>query len=319
MKILAIGKVASITHWLEDCVDALSSDGHDVRIAATRNPKLHPSIEALLLSRRIGAPLAARLCRRVRAFSPDLILAIGAFHVPPMILERLAAMPGRPPLVGWVGDVFSPAARGAAAALDLVAYTDSGLLALHERLGFGSPALYLPHAVNPHRPGGEPSSRARRARMVFVANPTDHRRDLVGKIAAPISLYGPGWTDFPGVDHDIHPRRVKRADLAGIYGAHFAALNIRNELNVVHGLNQRNFEPCLAGAAVVTDDQPDLERCFEPGREVLIYRTAEELNDIYTRLQRHPDEAASIGASGRKRVLADHTYARRLATLTSVL
>ncbi len=319
VKILVIGKIASVTHWLEDCVASWRAEGHAVRVAATRDPRLHPAIEAALLAKRIGAPLAARVARRARAFSPDLIVAIGAFHIPPPFLEALAALPARPPMVGWVGDVFSEGARPAAAALDLVAYTDSGLAALHERLGFAPPARYLPHAVNPHGAADDRAPRPRLARMVFVANPTPHRRDVVGKVRFSLSLHGPGWTAFPGVEHDIHPRRVTHAEVAGLYADHFAALNIRNELNVLAGLNQRNFEPCLAGAAMITDAQADLELCFEPGREVLAWREPEELNGCYERLLARPEEAAAIGALGRRRVLADHTYARRLATLTSLL
>jgi spore maturation protein CgeB len=80
-------------------------------------------------------------------------------------------------------------------------------------------------------------------------------------------------------------------------------------------LNQRHFDPYLAATPVVSDDLPDLTRCFDPGTEVLVYRDAEELNELYARLRRDPGFAAAIGERGRRRVLAEHTYAHRLATL----
>jgi spore maturation protein CgeB len=70
---------------------------------------------------------------------------------------------------------------------------------------------------------------------------------------------------------------------------------------------------------VVTDDQPDLQRCFEPGQEVLVYRGADDLNDIYERLRRTPSEAARVGENGRRRVLAEHTYRHRLEVIAKRL
>jgi spore maturation protein CgeB len=319
LKILIVGKVASVTHWLEDCAAAWRAEGHEVVVAATRNPALHASVEALFLSERLGAPLAAGIARRARRLGPDLMVAIGAYHIPAAILEHLAALPGRCPMIGWVGDLFSPQAERAARLLEAVAYTDSGLMALHASLGFAARSAWLPHAVNPHAGRGLAPRRPRRPKLAFVANPTDHRREVVAQIAWPISLYGPGWTASPGVRHDVHAHRVPASAVPAIYAAHLAALNIRNELNVLSGLNQRNFDPYLSGTPVLGDAQGDLERCFEPGREVLVYRDAGELNDIYGKLRADPASAAMIGAAGRKRVLAEHTYARRLASLVAMV
>lgn len=308
MKIFVIGKAASITHWLEDCVAALRGDGHEVAVGIVRDPAVQIAIE------RLFHPAMARiLARRIHRFSPDLILAIGAYHAPSAILEQIAALPSRAPLVGWVGDLFSPDARRAASLLDRVAYTDSGLEALHRDMAFPSHAFYLPHAVNPH--GAILMARKREPSMVFVGNPTVHRRAVIEAVRAPLSIHGPGWSRRGGGVHDIHAGRVKAAALGGLYAGHLAALNIRNERNVLIGLNQRNFQPYLTGTVVVTDAQPDLTRCFEPGKEVFAYRDTEHLNAVYERLRRTPEEAAAVGEKGRRRVLADHTYGQRLKTL----
>jgi len=67
LKILIVGKVASVTHWLEDCAAAWRAEGHEVRVAATRNPGVHSSIEALLLSERLGATLPYDTLEQLRA------------------------------------------------------------------------------------------------------------------------------------------------------------------------------------------------------------------------------------------------------------
>jgi spore maturation protein CgeB len=316
VRIFILGKVASITNWLEDCAAALRAEGHEVRVGATRDPRVSVALETLALSPIIGSPMAAALARAVRRFAPDLILAIGAYHIPRAILSAVAAIPGRAPLVGWVGDRFDSGAAGSAALLDAVAYVDTALVAVHGSLGFAPGAFYLPHAVDPHIAS---SARERRPLMILIANPTDHRRAVVAGLTAPMVLHGPAWTAFPGVAHEIHRGRVPRANLAGLYAGHLAALNIRNERNVLDGLNQRSFEPCLHATPVVAEDQADLAACFEPGTEVLVWRTPAELDAVYARLRAEPAEAAAIGERGRRRVLADHTYARRLETILARL
>jgi spore maturation protein CgeB len=309
VKILLIGKRGSINHWLEDAAAAFRAEGHAVRIAAVRRPWLNARVEAAFL-----APLAEVVAKTAARFAPDLMLALGGFHAPTPFLQRLAALPGRPPLVGWVGDLFAETAREAAALYDLVAYTDSGLIVRHASLGFTTQAIFLPHAANI---AATPPPATRTPRMVFVANATPGRRAAVDAITEPVNVYGPGWVR--AAPHDIHPGRIAHARVAGLYARHLAALNVRNERNVLLGLNQRSFDPCLSATPLITDDQADLERCFDPGLELLVWRDAAELNAAYDRLRRSPDEAARIGEAGRRRVLAEHGYAHRLAMLMAAI
>ena len=312
MKLFLLGKGGSVTHWLEDAAAAFAAEGHEVVVGLVRRPWLAAKVESALVS-----PIAASIRRRIANHQPDLILVIGAFHAPREILETIASLPGRPPIVGWVGDVFAQDVAGIADVYDAVGYTDTALLSRHQAWGLKATAVYLPHAANPF--GAWPSRARRLPRMAFVANPTPFRRELVAGIASQVSLYGPGWSRKDGAHHRIHGRRTAPGALRGIYGAHLAALNIRNEYNVLAGLNQRNFDPLLAGAALLTDDQPDLERCFDPGIEVLVWRDIETLNAQYARLLADPAAASDLAQRGRRRVLAEHTFGARLKTLAGFL
>ena len=303
MRLFLLGKRRSLTHWLEEAAASFRAEEHEVRLGIVRNPLLNEALERAL------APMtAAMIAARVARFDPDIVLAIGGLHVPSPVLEAIDALPSRPPLVGWVGDAFTEDARALAALYDLVAYTDSGLVARHRAFGFASSTMFAAHAVDPH---ARVIPAARCGRMVFVATPTPARRAIVGAIAAPVTLYGRGWPR-QGI-HRVHSGRVPPTALLPIYARHLASLNIRNEVNVLGGLNQRNFQPYLAATPLVTDDQPDLPLCFEPGREALVWRDTDELNDVYARLRRSPQAAATVGEAGRRRVLAEHTYGHRLA------
>ncbi len=312
MKLLVLGKLGSVTHWTEASVAGFRAAGHEVRLGVTRDPRMHRAIDRLL-------PRAQRIARAIEEFSPDLIVAVAANLAPVPLLRRVAALPNRPPLLGWVGDLFSSADRQFAELFDALAYTDTGLLALHRELGFRPSAAFVPHAMDGRLHCTVADWQSREHDMVFVANPTPHRLTLVDQVRAPLQLYGPGWQQLRSAAHRIDPRRIAFEDLAGIHGAHLAVLNIRNERNALDGLNQRHFDPYLVGTPVVSDDQADLPRCFDPGREVLVYRDAGELNDIYARLQREPERAAAIGEAGRRRALAEHTYGNRLAALAALV
>lgn len=313
MRVFVLGKPREITHWTEDCLAGFQAAGHETALGVTRDTRLGAGVERMLMARWTGGVPVRRIVAAIRDFRPDLILAVRAFATPMPILEQVAAMPDRAALVGWVGDGFTEADRGLADRFDAVAYTDTGLLARHRAMGFNAPASYVPHAAGPHPVLSSDASR--RPAVVFVANPTPHRRAVVDGLTHPIVLYGPAWTPSPVIAHDIHPRRVGAHERAALYRGHLAVLNIHHEGNVMDGLNQRHFDPGLSATPVLTDGQADLPLCFEPGREVLVWRDLSELNDLHAHILREPDWALAIGAAGQRRVMAEHLYGHRLEAL----
>lgn len=328
MRVFILGKPREVTHWTEDCAAGFQAAGHEVRLGVTRDARLHPGIERALMARWTGGPLVSRLLRAIRAFGPDLILAVRALATPAPILDAVAAMKGRPPLAGWVGDVFAEHERPIADRFDLLAYTDTAMLTRHRALGFRATGIYLPHAANTRlldaaRAYGAPPSSAdapsgaadRDLGLVFVANPTPRRRAVLTAMTHAVSLFGPGWAPIPGTPHAIEARGVDVAELGRIYAASAGVLNIHNEGNVAFGLNQRHFDPPLFGVPVLSDAQPDLPSCFDPGREVLVWQDDNELNALHERVLADPAWARSIGQAAHRRVMADHLYGHRLNAL----
>lgn len=314
MRVMVLGKTGGITHWIEDLVGDVRLDGHDVRVVPTRNPWLSKGLERALLSPSFGAPLAALTLRRMRRFAPALLLAAGALDQFPLdLFQPLSAAPGRPPLVAWIGDAFTERQRQIAAQFDLIAYTDTGMLARHRELGFRSAAAFVPLGATR---AGAIADRQREPRLAFVAAPTDNRRALLASVRTPVEIFGPGWQDAEGLEHHAtHPRRVMPDELARIYAGHLGVLNIRHGVYVINGLNQRHFAPYIQGTPVVTDAQPDIPHCFEEGSEMLVWRDGAELEALAERMRNDPAWAAAVGAAGQRRVLAEHTYGQRLISL----
>jgi spore maturation protein CgeB len=84
-----------------------------------------------------------------------------------------------------------------------------------------------------------------------------------------------------------------------------------------HSPSIRLFEAAACGTPVVSDDWPGLEAFFEPGREILLAATPEDVERI---LRDTPEaERRRIGRRARRRVLAEHTAAHRAATLECYL
>jgi hypothetical protein len=258
------------------------------------------------------------MMRRIR---PDLILGIGAYDdVSEIIFRRLSAVPDHPPLVAWIGDMFSASRADIASRFDLVAYTDTGFLDLHDRLGFRSRRAYIPLAASRATLRHHLGVAQRVPRLAFVAAETRNRREILNRLPEAVDLYGPGWGE--GADLSPHNRTSRLVDgeaLARIYAMHVAALNIRNGNNVINGMNQRHFAPYLQGAPVVSDCQRDIAASFDVGEEMLLYSDVAQLADICRDVRRHPNWAAAIGGAGRRRVLAHHTYSDRLAAIARIL
>ena len=319
MRVLLFGKTNNIARLVEDPAEDLRLAGHEASVFPYRANKLTKTLDPWLLSPRLGVPLAVLLERRVRAFRPDLIVAFGPYHwLPPAIFGPLAAMPGRPPIVAWIGDLFGAEMAATAALFDAVAYTDSGMLALHERFGFKAPGALLPLAAN--RGAVAAGSRERKPHLAFVASATAHRRSLLFQVAEPIALFGPDWPKAPELAHHIRDgRKIGDTELAAIYASHIGALNIRHEHNVINGLNQRHFAPYIVGTPVIADAQGDIEQCFDPGSEILVYRDAGECDALIATLRADPRRAETIGLAGHKRVLAHHTYTHRIEAMAALV
>ncbi len=322
MKVVVLGKPGGITRLTEDIAEDFRIGQHTVSVLATRNPALNRSLERILLNPRFGAPLAAWTARRVKHIAPDLMLAVGVLgQFSATMMEHLAALPGRPPLIGWIGDVFTERDAAVANCFDIICYTDTGMVAMHAQLGFRSKAVFLPLGASRGLPTQDAPG-PRSLMLAIAAAPTPERRDLLAQISEPINIFGPGW-QAKGMEvlshHKRDARRIDAPELAKIYARHMGALNIRNEINVINGLNQRHFAPYTLGTPVITDSLPDISTCFDPGHEILVYRDAPELNEIYAALRRDPSKAAAIGAAGQRRVLAQHTYSHRLLDIANMI
>jgi spore maturation protein CgeB len=79
----------------------------------------------------------------------------------------------------------------------------------------------------------------------------------------------------------------------------------------------RVFEAAGAAACLITDAWQGIEEFFEPGEEILVAHSGDEVAAHVVDLT--PERARQIGRAAYRRVLAQHTYAQRAAQLDEIL
>lgn len=78
----------------------------------------------------------------------------------------------------------------------------------------------------------------------------------------------------------------------------------------------RLFEASACGVPIITDAWEGLSGFFEPGLEILLVQSTE---DVLAALSLPPAQLAAIGRAGRARTLGEHTAEHRARELISLL
>jgi len=63
----------------------------------------------------------------------------------------------------------------------------------------------------------------------------------------------------------------------------------------------------------------NLHEIFEPGKEVIAYRTPEECAELIQYYLEHEAERGAIARAGQERTLREHTYYQRMQELVEIV
>ena len=167
-----------------------------------------------------------------------------------------------------------------------------------------------------------------RAHLGFLGNRLPDREARVDefffKAAAQLPdrrflLGGNGWGDKGMPANVIYAGHVFTADHNAFNSTPLAVLNITRDSMARCGFSPptRVFEAAGASACLITDAWEGVDRFLEPGREVLVAASGDEVAQHLDELT--PARASAIGAAALRRVLAEHTYAQRVEQLDGLL
>lgn len=265
---------------------------------------------------------------RVEEHGFDLVLALAQAPLGPRAIEAIRAA-GALTAFWFVEDrrVF-PYWREVAGAYDHVFTIQTGD-ALSDMRSVGARAVdYLPCAAEPavHRPLrlSERDAAAFGSDVSFVGAGYRNRRDALRRfLDMDFRLWGSDWEGaqaYAGV-LERGGARVSGEDSVRIWNASKINLNLHSS-TYCDGVdprgdfvNPRTFEIAACGAFQVVDRRSLLGEAFEVGREIVAVDSVSEMKDAARYFLDHPEERAAIAEAGRARVLRDHTYERRMASL----
>ena len=124
--------------------------------------------------------------------------------------------------------------------------------------------------------------------------------------------------DFPWNDNVWFVRHVPPPEHPAFYCSSRMTLNVTRGpmAEVGHCPSGRLFEAAACGTPIVSDWWEGLDDFFEPGKELLV---AHSPDDVVRAMAREEGELESIGQAARARVLSQHTAAHRSHELVELL
>jgi len=264
-------------------------------------------------------------------------LGFGNVHYLPLATDAARFRPGLPAGpeawradVSFVGDSMSRAVAESLSACPPVPELKRGYEAI--AAGFGESAE---RGVDEHLSRAHPALAARLRALPDVAarlaceslvtwEATRQYRWACVRALAPfrplVAGDAEGWRKAfgPGATARFLPRLDYYADLPRFYPMSRVSLNCTSR-QMKGAVNQRVFDVPACGGFVLTDRREQLAQLFEPGREVIVYDTPQDIAELVERYLRDDQARERISLAARARILAGHTYEHRLDGLLSVM
>lgn len=258
-----------------------------------------------------------RVCRRILAAEPDLVLSADA-RLAPSVVTRLRKAGCRTAF--WFPDHVSNLGRMTmlAAGYDVVAFKD---LLLVERLAatYTSNVRYLPEACNPSLHHPPPGVVPHRREIVVVGNLYQTRLQLLRRLhdsGIPLRLYGSGFPRWssPGQLQSLYTgEHVTGLRKAEVFRSAAAVLNNLHPAEM-NGVNARLFEAAGSGGLLLTEARPALAALFS-SQEVVSFSTYDQLHEAAQAALHGDLPAREMGDRASSRAHAEHKYSDRLRLL----
>lgn len=264
---------------------------------------------------------------KTESFAPDLVLALAQAPLSRQALQRLRK-DGVATAMWFVEDfrVFGYW-RAFAPLYDVFAVIQKEPFLTELRAVGQENALYLPMAAEPgfHKPL-ELSAMERKTHgsdVSFLGAGYPNRRLAFRQLMhLDFKIWGNDW-DGEAMLERFMPRKGERItpeECVKIFNATKVNLNLHSSVRegdlVGEGdfVNPRTFELASCGAFQLLDDRALLSELFAPD-EMATFQSMEELLEGIAHYLEQPQEREAMAKRARERVLAEHTYKHRMASL----
>lgn len=126
-----------------------------------------------------------------------------------------------------------------------------------------------------------------------------------------VTAYGSGWDNGRIANEDV-PRLFAQSRIV-------LGVSAIGHCPDFVGLKLRDFDAPMSGSCYLTQHNGDLNGLYDVGREIITYRSIEQCVMQAKRLLANDEEREAIATAGHRRVLTEHTWDERFATLLSIL
>jgi spore maturation protein CgeB len=130
----------------------------------------------------------------------------------------------------------------------------------------------------------------------------------------------------PDVDHLAPGSSIRNCYQGQAWGREMYKIFSRSKITLNnHGdfapyaNNARLYEATGMGALLMTDWKANLHEMFEPGTEVVAYRSADECMELIQYYLDHQNEREAIARAGQERTMREHTYYQRVKELVDIV
>ena len=172
--------------------------------------------------------------------------------------------------------------------------------------------IYLPEGANPEI--HKPYDVERSIDVSFVGQCYGNRPAIIQALkdhGIHVEAFGYGWPNGP----------LPTKDMICMYS--------KSKINLGFGgvaghqdtfcLKGRDFEIPMSGGLYLTEYSPELERVFKIEKEILTYKTFDELVKKIQYLLDHPDKAEDIRKAGHRRAISEHTWEMRFEKIFTLM
>lgn len=183
----------------------------------------------------------------------------------------------------------------------------------------GLAAFYLPDAAPDVF---TPDARVARDLPLTFIGQYSPKRERVLKPLVPLGLavWGNGWRACRSrALRRRHRREFSREmRLVELYRRSLLTVN-PHDVQVFACTNFRTFEALACDTLPLTEHNDELHNLFDVGREVVTYRSPEELREKARYYLARPEEALAVARAGRLRVDAEHRILHRIAAVDRIV
>lgn len=276
-----------------------------------------------------------------QAAQADIVVKASGVGVFDEMLEAAVLQIGRPNALKIFWDVDAPATLDRLAAdpadpfrpliprYDLILTYGGGRPVVEGYSRFGARrCIPIYNAVDPDTHFPVPADARFACDLAFLGNRLPDREARVKEFffataaALPEKSFvigGSGWQDQQVGENVRYVGHVYTADHNSFNCSPLALLNISRDSMARYGFSPatRVFEAAGAGACLISDRWEGMEFFLEPGREVLVAGTSQDVVELLQQLT--PDRARLLGRAARARVLAEHTYTKRAEQFSAAI